>query len=76
MLVVHGKTCTCHSTSVISTATTVQKQLQMPYMLVWYFGKNDHVINVTLRKGQAKADLIHHSLQLNNAIFRLNGRNF
>ena len=32
--------------------------LQMPYMLLWCFTKNDH-INVTPCKGQAIEDLVH-----------------
>jgi hypothetical protein len=43
--------------------------LKMPHMLLWYFIEDNHVINVTPSKGQAREDLIHHSLKLGMCIF-------
>ena len=34
--------------------------LQMPHMLLWCLAEDDHVINVTLSKRQAREDLVHH----------------
>ena len=42
--------------------------LQMPYMLLWCLAKNDHIINVTPSREQAKEDLVHHYLKLSRCI--------
>ena len=41
----------------------------MPHMLMWCHAKDDHIINVALSKGQAKEDLVHHSVKLSMCIF-------
>ena len=48
----------------------LKNDLQMLYMLLWCFVENDHVINVTLNKGQAREDLVHCSLKLSRRILK------
>ena len=48
----------------------------MPYMLIWCFAENDHIINVTPSKGHTRENLVHHSLKLNNCILEAKWKTF
>jgi hypothetical protein len=42
--------------------------LQMPHMLLWCPAEDDHIVYVTPSKGQARENLVHHSLKLSRCI--------
>ena len=46
-----------------------RNNLQMPHMLMWCLGEDDHVINIAPSKGQAREDLVYYSMKLNLYIF-------